>query len=170
MGTRTHKNGGGRRVGARRVGPKFRAFFSFSQPHFYSFFLSLGMFFVSFCLSPGVFSSLFSSLCGCSRGIWVVFQSGPQMCLFSPGLSCGSPRRPAEGGPAEGGPAEGGPPEGGPNRGVGPLAQIGLATKKRPSHFLDRPSQGGCHQNQQGHGLNWPRQRGWPKLAQIGSA
>ena len=36
--------------------------------------------------------------------------------------------------------------------GGGPLAQIGLATKNRPSHFLDRPSQGG-----------------WPKLAQIGS-
>ena len=71
------------RVGA-RVGPKFRAFFSF-YTHFHSFFLSLGVF---SCLSSSLW--VFSWNFG---GVWSVGTSN--VLVFALRLSCGSPRRPA---------------------------------------------------------------------------
>ena len=66
-GPKPRKRVGGRRVG----GPKFRAFFSFSRPHFH-FFFSLIFFSLSGCLLVSFFLSLgllvsFFSLWGSSR-------------------------------------------------------------------------------------------------------
>ena len=89
------------RVGPRRVGgPKFRAFFSFSHPHFHSFFLSLGIFsclFFSLRVSSRVFVPLSGGLLvECWWCFWLVGSSNvlvfrPQVVVWKPPVACRPP-------------------------------------------------------------------------------